>query len=103
MNIENRKSKFGLRVSRRPLIRCMLLAGVFLCVLKARAQTNSSSAPDFNSFRIITQRNIFDPNRSGIGRPFTRHNPSSNRTIDAFALVGTMSYEKGKFAFFDGA
>jgi hypothetical protein len=76
------------------------LAGVIcLCATVATAQsTNANSPPSFDSFNIISTRNIFDPNRRGIRR-FER--PSS-RATDAFALVGTMSYSKGKFAFFDG-
>ncbi len=61
---------------------------------------STASKPDFSSFRLIAERNIFDPNRSA------RHNPESqpkSKTIESFALVGIMSYEKGTFAFFDGS
>jgi hypothetical protein len=96
------------RTRRRVLVPCLLGAlamGILLCASNAGAQptNSSSSSPDSNSFKIITQRNIFDPNRSGIGRirPL-RDNNRRPSVVDAFALVGTMSYEKGKFAFFDG-
>jgi hypothetical protein len=62
--------------------------------------TNSVPRPDFSTFSIITHRNIFDPNRRGdrntniIARPVVHS--------EHITLVGTMSYEKGKFAFFDG-
>jgi hypothetical protein len=66
-------------------------------------ETNSPARFDIQSFRIISERNIFDPNRSsrsrGDRRERERERPS--RT-ESFALVGTMSYEKGWFAFFDG-
>jgi hypothetical protein len=86
--------------------RGLLAMGMTIGVLNSGAQqTNSSSStPEFGAFQIITQRNIFDPNRrSGIvrdDRPRTHETP---RTVDSFALVGTMSYPKGKFAFFDGS
>ena len=60
----------------------------------------ASGKADFASFRIIADRNIFDPNRPG----GTRRVESTPRqkTPDSFTLVGIISYEKGTFAFFDG-
>jgi hypothetical protein len=61
---------------------------------------------DLESFRLIWERNIFDPNRSPFNR-FTRSAPPprdrERRRTDSFALIGTMSYEKGRFAFFEGS
>lgn len=58
----------------------------------------ANSAMDYSAFRLVADRNIFDPNRvPHSGRPATQP-----KTVDAFTLVGTMSYEKGIFAFFDG-
>lgn len=74
----------------------------------SRATTGETSAggpaPEgFAAFRLIMERNIFDPNRSprqsGAPRETTRPRP---RTVESFRLVGVMSYEKGRFAFFDG-
>ena len=66
-----------------------------------RAQpTNSDSTTSYDSFSLIWRRNIFDPNRHGMSSYHRSSGPS--RRVDAFALVGTMSYSKGKFAFFDG-
>lgn len=80
---------------------CGILAAAVLWCGNAGAQpTNDSSAPSYDSFNIISMRNIFDPNRRGIRR-YEEPRPSYH-TIDAFALVGTMSYSKGKFAFFNG-
>lgn len=64
---------------------------------EASAATNSPSSLDFSAFRLITERNIFDPNRMARSGP-----PVQAKTVDAFSLVGTMSYSKGDFAFFDG-
>lgn len=60
--------------------------------------TNSSpSSLDYSAFRLIVDRNIFDPNRA----PHSR-STAQPKTSPTFTLVGTMSYEKGIFAFFDG-
>ncbi|MGD1018286.1 MAG: hypothetical protein ABSA12_03095 [Verrucomicrobiia bacterium] len=65
----------------------------------ARAQqTNGTSEADFSNFQVISERNIFNPNRTARHKRGNRSQP----VADAFALVGTMSYAKGTFAFFDG-
>jgi hypothetical protein len=56
--------------------------------------------PEYITFRLITERNIFDPNR--VPRRGNR-TPVKLKTLESFALVGLMSYEKGTFAFFDGS
>jgi hypothetical protein len=60
-----------------------------------------SSKPDYSSFKIVTDRNIFDPNRNP-RRPNNDAPRPRPKVIDSLALVGVMSYEKGTFAFFDG-
>ena len=73
-------------------------------IVPPAAQTNSAAAPvDYSSFsKFITERNIFNPNRVA----HVLYVPGSYvpplRTPDSFTLVGTLSYEKGDFAFFDG-
>ncbi len=61
-----------------------------------------SAAPDFSAFRIVTERNIFDAKRSGRS---SRSGGERRRVarVDTVALVGTLSYEKGDYAFFDGS
>ena len=72
----------------------------------ASAQSNDVSATDYASFsRVITERNIFDPNRysHAPGTPRSTYHPHPRSTsAPAFSLVGTMSYEKGRFAIFSG-
>jgi hypothetical protein len=71
----------------------------------AAAQSNSIAGPaDYAQFsRFITARNIFDPNRYSHSSPgAAAYRPKVSRTVPAFTLVGTMHYEKGMFAFFDG-
>jgi hypothetical protein len=65
----------------------------------ATTATNAPSRLDYDSFRIVNDRNIFDPNRTS--RSKGGEAPPAPK-IDAFALVGTLNYEKGQFAFFDG-
>jgi len=76
-------------------------------VLSSVAQTNTTNSaaskdpwPAIDTFNIIQRNNIFDPNR----RPPPITGKKSGPTIrtQAFALKGTMSYTKGRFAFFDG-
>jgi hypothetical protein len=71
----------------------------------AAAQSNSApSSTDYAQFsRFITERNIFDPNRFSHSSPgASTYRPKVSRSAPAFTLVGTMNYEKGMFAFFDG-
>ena len=85
--------------------RKLIHGAILLCVLATGRlafgeETNSAPAFDFPSFRIIAERNIFDPNRTG--RTKNTKKPKKSR-IDSFSLVGTMNYEKGPFAFFMGS
>jgi hypothetical protein len=102
MNIEHRTSNIERRTAGRWYVRAALgfcVAGMILSVSSGAQETNNY--PALNSFNIIGQRNIFDPFRTGY---VARENNTGRRPrVDAFALVGTMSYSKGRFAFFDGS
>jgi hypothetical protein len=63
-------------------------------------RSSRASRTEFTAFRIISDRNIFDPNRRANRPDAPRPKPKS---VDSFSLVGVMSYEKGSFAFFDGS
>ena len=72
----------------------------------AFAQSNVPGPADFDRFsHFVADRNIFDPNRvphsyrPGSIRP---PRPPRSRGTPGIMLVGTMSYEKGMFAFFNG-
>jgi len=74
----------------------------------AYAQTNHNGTPgdtDYAQFsRFISERNIFDPNRvprSGGTRVVRTRTRTRTAGAPYVTLVGTMSYEKGLFAFFD--
>ncbi len=72
---------------------------------EAAAQSNGVPGPaDYAQFsRFITERNIFDPGRySHSSSGAVTYRPKVSRSAPAFTLVGTMHYEKGMFAFFDG-
>jgi hypothetical protein len=63
-------------------------------------QTNSRTRLDYSAFSIIAERNIFNPNRYYV-RPGEGPRPKPKVT-EFLALTGTLSYEKGTFAVFDG-
>jgi hypothetical protein len=93
------------RSTRRIVLPCFFcLAWVFLCVqaaLAAAPATNSVSRNDYSAFKIVNERNIFNARRSPRYVPSERQRPRTRS--ESFALVGTMKYEKGLFAFFDGS
>lgn len=66
----------------------------------AGAQSNNPPAgTDYPAFRMIADQNIFDPNRFPHN---VRERRNFSRSAPGFSLVGTMAYQKGMLAFFDG-
>ena len=66
--------------------------------------TNGVAAKsDFTAFRVISERNIFNPNRSARTRRSGGGAPRRTVRVDSFKLAGTMSYDQGDLAFFDGS
>ncbi len=94
----------------RLLLRAALAVGLFsAAAVSWGAQPDGTNAPprnNFEPFKIIVDRNIFNANRTPGGGPPPKaaSGPRARpgRT-EVFRLVGTLSYEKGKFAFFDGS
>ena len=81
---------------------CATLVLLLTTGIIGRAQnTNAVARLDYQSFKIITDRNIFDPNRSSRSSR-TRNDGPRQARVESFALVGTMSYGNGTYAFFDG-
>jgi len=81
------------------LIIGIVLAAAMAGGTEGRAQeTNRAGARDFSMFKVISDRNIFDPNR----RARINSAPQAPRVVDSFALAGTLSYDQGPFAVFDG-
>lgn len=60
---------------------------------------SAATSLDETAFRIIAERNIFNANRSGGTVRLSTRRPS---VVESFTLVGTLAYEKGVFAFFEG-
>ena len=71
-------------------------------ILTTTALTTAAQTADYSAFKLITDRNIFNPNRLPRSRFNTVRSSSVQRVTDSLSLVGTMSYEKGDLAFFDG-
>jgi hypothetical protein len=69
----------------------------------AAADAEAKDVIGFNEFKIITERNIFNPNRRAPGRSGRTEDRPKPTRVDYLNLVGAMSYEKGRFAFFDGS
>jgi len=69
----------------------------------AAAKASPTAAKgSFDSFRLIGDRNIFDPNRRSRSARSASNEPPPP-TGDTIAFVGTMDYDKGIFAFFDSS
>ncbi len=79
------------------------------CSLSALGQSTNApgNAParlTFDTFRTVSDRNIFNPNRyaraTGRATRSTAATPAAR--VESISLVGVIAYEKGWFAFFDG-
>ena len=57
----------------------------------------------YEAFKLINDRNIFSSTRTRSSTREENRNQPKKVRVDKFALVGTMSYFKGSFAFFDGS
>lgn len=75
----------------------------------ARNKDGSTNAPgpaktDYAYFQVVNSRNIFNPSRvpNRPDRPASGE-PKKVTKVEAFSLVGTLRYEKGDLAFFDGS
>jgi hypothetical protein len=71
---------------------------------RAAPSTPATNAPpgSYESFRLIAERNIFDPNRSPrVSRSSSgSEEPRRVPKVEAFALAGTMSFSNRHMAFF---
>lgn len=97
MNVS--RNNFTIRIS------TALGAGVLLAaVLTTAAQDTNRPAGrvDSSTFRIVSERNIFNSSRSG-GRVATTREIRRPTRVDTVALVGTLRADNGPVAFFDGS
>ncbi len=72
-------------------------------VMETAPRTNAAGSPDYASFKILLDRNIFDPTRYPRTALSSRTRTPRRVRTEAFGLVGTISYDKGTIAFFDGS
>jgi len=87
-----------------------LIAWLAWAGITAPADAQEAVSPDpsdFQAYALIQERNIFNPNRYRISE--NRPPPSEPGSepdpvrIEFFTLLGTMSYEKGCYAYFNGS
>lgn len=77
------------------------------CSLSALGQSTNApgNAPTrltFDTFRTVSDRNIFNPNRYARASGRTTRSTTPAARVESISLVGVIAYEKGWFAFFDG-
>ncbi len=79
-----------------------LLFGLVADAYPENAEPLASGNSEFSQFRIVIQRNIFNPNRR---KPVVRETvpPPAPPQIDQITLVGTLISEPTAFAFFAGS
>ena len=67
------------------------------------ASTNGPASSDYAFFQVVNDRNIFNSSRVP-NRPDRPRSTEARRTpkVESVSLVGTLRYEKGVLAFFDG-
>ncbi len=68
----------------------------------AQANTNLFARPDYSLFKIIADRNVFNPNRTARSARTTGRPRVKETKVESFSLVGTMSYDQVRLAIFDG-
>jgi hypothetical protein len=95
-------------MKRTPIKPWLVLTTVLMSGVVAFAQSSNGvpGPEDYDKFsRFVTDRNIFDPNRQphNYGSRSTYHTTHiRSHGTPGIQFVGTMSYEKGMFAFFNG-
>ena len=87
----------------RPTPTLLALLVVLSSLLPLGAQEARPAGQDYGSFQVIVQRNIFNGGRGPGGRQERKGDEKPPAKVESFTLVGTMTYEKGPFAFFDSA
>ena len=82
--------------------RWLFMLGVMVCSPCFAASTNAPARTEYAFFKLIPERNIFNPARVAHHFQTTPADSGTSTPTDAFVLVGTMAYAKGTFAFFSG-
>src|SRR5438552_5385727 len=96
------RSTFNIQGSRFKVQGCrFLLCLVALWTVDCGLWTCSAQRPSYDTFKLIAERNIFNQSRRG-ARIRSSYQETRRTRFEAVTLAGTMSYEKGTFAFFEG-
>lgn len=69
----------------------------------ATAGTNAAPVRDFASFKIISDRNIFNPNRTARSARTGESEKPRVPKVEFFSLLGVLSYSSNTVAYFDGS
>lgn len=92
-----------------PARRLAVLAALALLAAPLPAADRATNAPaaaapkDYSNFKLISDRNIFNANRYGGSRSDEPPPAPKVTVVESFALLGTLDYEKGQVAFFEGS
>ena len=91
------------RVLKKPLKQLLmgLLMALFWTASLKGAEEGAVPAQgrDFPAFKLIYERNIFNPNRRPLSVRAAESEPVKPAKIERFSLIGTLIYEDGSFAF----
>lgn len=94
-------SRFRRHTLTTPAVSLLILSFI-TCVAMGAGKTNSPPSQEYQAFKLIAERNIFNPNR----RPGLVQGPppkvEKQSKTEAFALVGTLIDGGEPLAFFDG-
>lgn len=94
------------RASRRESRRDASAASNRSSSTNSSSTTNAVAKSELGAFGLISDRNIFNPNRGprSSGRTAsTNEAPVKPIVVETFSLVGTLLHGQGQFAFFDGS
>lgn len=108
--MNDRKSKVQSLKSKVALLRTLGAIALVASGSQApAAESTNAPAPaparlTFDTFRTVSDRNIFNPNRyaRSTGRTTRATAATPAARVESISLVGVIAYEKGWFAFFDG-
>ncbi len=102
LGIVSSADSISLRASTKSATLALLAVALASNAAASTEPTNTRAKLDYSTFKLIAQRNIFNAHRS-IKPPTARGESRPPPRIDTFTLVGTLRYEKGVFAFFEGS
>lgn len=74
-----------------------------ICSMPLSAQEKKpTTGVEYNSFRIVWEKNIFNPNRLSRASREIVKDPTPVKEADTISLTGSLLYEKESYAFFSG-